>query len=67
MSTTQTEWRIGELAVATRLTVSILRYYDQIGLVTPSYRTSGGHRVYTESDLRRLYAVEFTVRHRQWW
>lgn len=57
VSTTQTEWRIGELAAATRLTVRTLHYYDQIGLVTPSYRTSGGHRVYTESDLRRLYAV----------
>lgn len=57
VSTTRTEWRIGELAAATRLTVRTLHYYDQVGLVTPSFRSSGGHRIYTDSDLRRLYAV----------
>jgi MerR family transcriptional regulator, thiopeptide resistance regulator len=50
-------WRIGELARETGLTIRTLHHYDAIGLVTPSSRTSGGHRVYSEPDVERLYAV----------
>ena len=48
---------IGELARETGLTIRTLHHYDAIGLVTPSSRTSGGHRVYSEPDVERLYAV----------
>ena len=34
-----------------------IRYYDQIGLVRPSARTAGGHRVYSDLDVRHLCAV----------
>jgi DNA-binding transcriptional MerR regulator len=50
-------WRVGEVATATGLTVRALHHYDEIGLVTPSVRTSGGHRLYTGQDLVRLYQV----------
>jgi MerR family transcriptional regulator, thiopeptide resistance regulator len=50
-------WRIGEVATATGLTVRALHHYDQIGLVVPSGRTSGGHRLYTDADLVVLYQV----------
>jgi MerR family transcriptional regulator, thiopeptide resistance regulator len=50
-------WRVGEVAAATGLTVRALHHYDQIGLVTPSVRTGGGHRLYTGQDLVRLYQV----------
>jgi MerR family transcriptional regulator, thiopeptide resistance regulator len=50
-------WRVGEVATATGLTVRALHHYDEIGLVTPSVRTSGGHRLYTGEDLVRLYQV----------
>jgi DNA-binding transcriptional MerR regulator len=50
-------WRIGEVATATGLTVRALHHYDQIGLVTPSARTAGGHRLYTGADLAALYQV----------
>jgi MerR family transcriptional regulator, thiopeptide resistance regulator len=50
-------WRVGEVATATGLTVRALHHYDEIGLVTPSLRTSGGHRLYTGPDLARLYQV----------
>jgi MerR family transcriptional regulator, thiopeptide resistance regulator len=50
-------WRIGEVATATGLTVRALHHYDQIGLVVPSARTSGGHRLYTGADLAVLYQV----------
>jgi MerR family transcriptional regulator, thiopeptide resistance regulator len=50
-------WRVGELARATGLTVRTLHYYDEIGLVSPSYRSDGGHRVYRDADVERLYRV----------
>ncbi|HEY2795088.1 MAG TPA: MerR family transcriptional regulator [Micromonosporaceae bacterium] len=50
-------WKIGEVATATGLTVRALHHYDRIGLVVPSIRTPGGHRLYTSDDLVLLYEV----------
>jgi DNA-binding transcriptional MerR regulator len=55
MSTDQ--WRIGELAAATGLTVRALHHYDEIGLLVPSERTDAGHRLYSEQDVQRLYLI----------
>jgi DNA-binding transcriptional MerR regulator len=57
MAADERTWRIGEVATATGLTVRALHHYDQIGLVVPSARTSGGHRLYTSADLAVLYQV----------
>ena len=57
MSTSSGAWKVGELAHATGLTVRTLHYYDEIGLVSPSQRSHGGHRVYTDKDVERLYRV----------
>jgi DNA-binding transcriptional MerR regulator len=57
MAVSKRIWRIGEVATATGLTVRALHHYDQIGLVVPSARTSGGHRLYTGADLAVLYQV----------
>jgi DNA-binding transcriptional MerR regulator len=57
MTVDKRTWRIGEVAAATGLTVRALHHYDQIGLVVPSVRTSGGHRLYTDADLAVLYQV----------
>ncbi|MFG3138050.1 MerR family transcriptional regulator [Streptomyces sp. NPDC048211] len=38
--------KIGELARTTGVSVRLLRYYEEQGLLT-SYRTAGGHRHYT--------------------
>ena len=53
----ESTWRVGALAAETGLTVRTLHHYDAIGLVRPSARTSGGHRVYTRPDVERLYAA----------
>lgn len=50
-------YKVGELAAATGLTVRTLHHYDHVGLVRPSGRTAAGHRLYGESDVRRLYQV----------
>ncbi|WP_093715604.1 MerR family transcriptional regulator [Actinacidiphila alni] len=57
MTGTSTGRKVGEVAAATGLTVRALHHYDEIGLVRPSGRTTGGHRLYTEADLVRLYQV----------
>jgi MerR family transcriptional regulator, thiopeptide resistance regulator len=51
------QWKIGELAAATGVTVRALHHYDEIGLLTPSERTQAGHRLYDEADIRRLYEI----------
>ncbi|MFG2134146.1 MerR family transcriptional regulator [Streptomyces sp. NPDC048751] len=55
--TTSATWKVGRLAEASGLTVRTLHHWDAIGLLSPSQRTAGGHREYTEEDLVRLYQV----------
>jgi DNA-binding transcriptional MerR regulator len=50
-------WKIGELARRTGLTVRTLHHYDAIGLLSPAERSTGGHRVYGEADVGRLYRI----------
>jgi DNA-binding transcriptional MerR regulator len=50
-------WKIGELAKRTGLTVRTLHHYDEIGLLSPADRSEGGHRVYGEADVARLYRI----------
>lgn len=51
------ELTVGQVAQRLGLTVRTLHHYDQIGLVTPSERSSSGYRLYTEADLERLQHV----------
>lgn len=51
------EWTIGELARYAGLTVRTLHYYDRIGLLVPSARSSGSHRRYASADVSRLYRI----------
>ncbi|MFC0524364.1 MerR family transcriptional regulator [Pontibacillus salicampi] len=46
----------GEVANKLGLSVRTLRYYDQIGLVTP-YREESGKRLYTEKDMLELEKI----------
>jgi DNA-binding transcriptional MerR regulator len=49
--------QIGEVAEQTGLSLRTIRYYEEVGLVTPSSRTIGGFRLYTETDVARLRFV----------
>ena len=51
-------WKVGELARRTGLSVRALRYYDEIGLLSPSCRTEGGHRLYAAGDVVRLQRIK---------
>ncbi len=52
-----TLFKVGELAEKTGLTVRTLHYYEEIGLLLPSYRTDAEHRLYTEGDIARLQQI----------
>lgn len=58
----ETGYRIGEVATAAGVTVRTLHYYDEIGLLTPSSRTTSGHRVYTDDDVATLYRISLLRR-----
>ena len=49
---------IGEVSARSGISARMLRHYDRIGLVSPTARTSGGYRRYSEEDVRRLFHVE---------
>lgn len=49
--------RVGEIAEATGLTVRTLHYYEEIGLLVPTSRSQAGHRLYSDTDLARLYRI----------
>jgi DNA-binding transcriptional MerR regulator len=48
---------IKEFAGQTRVTVRTLHFYDQIGLLKPSFQKANGYRVYTDEDLLRLQQI----------
>lgn len=50
-------WQIGELAEQTGLSVRALRHYDEFGLLSASQRTDAGYRLYSGTDVRRLYRI----------
>lgn len=49
--------QIGEVAERTGLSLRTLRYYEEVGLVTPSARSAGGFRLYAETDVARLRLI----------
>src|SRR4051794_40576664 len=57
MNEAEQQWKIGELAAMAGLTVRALRYFDEIGLLSPSDRSAAGHRRYCGADVQRLYRI----------
>ncbi|AGZ42273.1 MerR family transcriptional regulator [Actinoplanes friuliensis] len=50
--------QIGEAAERVGLSIRTIRHYEETGLITPSARSDGGFRLYTEPDLARLAVVK---------
>ncbi|MCL9760581.1 MerR family transcriptional regulator [Frankia sp. AiPa1] len=48
---------IGQAAQELGVSIRALRYYQEMGLITPSGRTSGGNRLYAEQDLDRVRRI----------
>jgi DNA-binding transcriptional MerR regulator len=49
--------RIGELAERTGLSQPTIRHYDETGLLSPSARTAGNFRLYSEADYEKLMVI----------
>ncbi|SJZ83751.1 MerR family transcriptional regulator [Selenihalanaerobacter shriftii] len=49
--------KIGELAQTAGVTKRTIRYYEELGLLSPSERSEGGFRLYNENDLSRLLFI----------
>ena len=52
-----THLQIGQVAARTELSIRTLRHWEEAGLVTPSARSAGGFRLYTEGDVERLRTI----------
>lgn len=53
-SATEHSLRIGDVARLAGTTPRTIRYYEEIGLLPECPRPSGGHRLYTQSEVERL-------------
>lgn len=49
--------RIKEAAALSGVSAKTLRYYDRIGLLSPSETTEAGYRIYREAELERLREI----------
>lgn len=49
--------QIGEVAARTELSLRSLRHWDEVGLLSPSGRTDGGFRLYTEADVEKILVI----------
>ena len=48
---------IGKVAKITNISAKTIRYYDEIGLVTPAAHSAAGYRDYDDSDIHMLQFV----------
>ncbi|MFP5343781.1 MAG: MerR family transcriptional regulator [Candidatus Limnocylindria bacterium] len=51
-------YQIGELAARVHLSLRTLRYWEEVGLITPSARSAGGFRLYTEENVQRVLLIK---------
>ena len=50
-------YQTGQFARKASVTLRTLRYYDSVGLLSPSQVTEAGYRLYTEEDLLTLQNI----------
>ena len=53
-------YSIGEVANATGIAISTLRYYDREGMFPHMERSNGGIRVFSDKEIDTLKAVSYT-------
>ena len=51
--------QIGEVARRTNLFIRTIRHWEEMGLLTPSARSAGGFRLYSEEDVARIRLLRF--------
>jgi len=50
-------YQIGAVAQLVHLSLRTLRYWEEEGLISPTARTAGGFRMYSEADIARVRLV----------
>jgi DNA-binding transcriptional MerR regulator len=50
--------QIGEVAERVGLSLRTVRYYEEVGVLSPPTRTSGGFRLYGEAHLEQLQTIK---------
>jgi DNA-binding transcriptional MerR regulator len=50
--------KIGEVAKETGASLRTVRYYEELRLITPTSRSKGGFRLYTERTLSRIRLIQ---------
>lgn len=50
-------YHTGEFACKASVSIRTLRYYDKVGLLSPSGYTEAGYRLYTDTDFLRLQQI----------
>jgi MerR family transcriptional regulator, thiopeptide resistance regulator len=51
------EYRVGEVARMSGVSVRTLHHYHDVGLLVPSGRSESGYRMYSPEDLQRLQQI----------
>jgi DNA-binding transcriptional MerR regulator len=51
-------YSIEQVATRTGLTKRTLRYYEEVGLLSPTGRTEGNYRRYSEADVKRIERIK---------
>lgn len=51
--------QIGEVARRVDLSIRTIRHWEEMGLVTPTARSSGGFRLYSDEDVARIRLLRF--------
>lgn len=49
--------KIGELAKNLQISTDTLRFYEQLGLIAPAARTSGGYRLYSALEKQKMQFI----------
>jgi DNA-binding transcriptional MerR regulator len=57
MSEGDARFRIGEIAEAAGVSTRTLRYYEELGLLSPAGHSPGGARRYSDADLARVLRI----------
>jgi DNA-binding transcriptional MerR regulator len=53
-----TTWRIGEVAKLTGVTTRTLRYWEELGLLTPKTHRGAGERLYSDVEIHRAQRIK---------
>lgn len=53
--------QIGQLAKKTGISIRMLRYYEDQGLLTP-IRSDSGYRIYSEKDEERVHRIKVLIK-----